>query len=119
MTKSADPSGRPGFSEGPGGLLRIRNATMGDFANVMQSTVLDRPVVDRSGLKGRWEFVLTWRPDETQFGGQLKLPSTNDSADNLPPLFTAIQEQLDLKLEGKKTQVPVMVIDHVEPPSPN
>jgi uncharacterized protein (TIGR03435 family) len=119
MTKSAEPAGRPVYSEGPGGLIRMRNATMGDFAALMQSTVLDRPVVDRTGLEGRWEFVLKWMPDETQFGGQVKLPSTSDAADNPPPLFTAIQEQLGLKIETQKTTVDVMVIDHVDHPSPN
>jgi len=49
------------------GNLPARNATMEEFASVMQSAVLDRPVVDQTGLKGRFDFQLQWTPDETQF----------------------------------------------------
>ena len=47
--------------------MPARNATMADVANVMQSVVLDRPVVDQTGLSGRYDFTLTWTPDESQF----------------------------------------------------
>ncbi len=121
MTKSdADPKGLPGLFFGPIGTLHVRNATMADFTGLMQSAVLDRPVVDRTQLPGKWDFVLKWTPDETQFVGLgVKVPPPTDAADAPPPLFTAIQEQLDLKLEATKTQVPVLVIDHVDHPSPN
>jgi bla regulator protein blaR1 len=46
-------------------------------------------------------------------------PPSADDPNPAPPLFTAIQEQLDLKLEAQKTAVPVLVIDHVDHPSPN
>jgi uncharacterized protein (TIGR03435 family) len=49
----------------------------------------------------------------------VKVPPPSDAADAPPPLFTAIQEQLDMKLDAQKTLVDVMVIDHVDHPSPN
>lgn len=115
-----NPNGLPGLFFGPIGTLHVMNATMGDFTGLMQSTVLDRPVVDRTKLTGRWDFTLKWTPDESQFVGMgWKVPPPSSAADAPPPLFTAIQEQLDLKLEAQKTQVPVLVIDHVDHPSPN
>jgi uncharacterized protein (TIGR03435 family) len=122
MSKStADPGGLPGLFFGPLGVMHVRNATMNNFTSVMQSAVLDRPVVDRTGLTGRWDFTLKWMPDESQFAGMgVKVPPpAADDPNPPPPLFTAIQEQLDLKLEAQKTNVPVLVIDHVTPPSPN
>jgi uncharacterized protein (TIGR03435 family) len=98
----------------------VRNATMGDFAHLMQSAVLDRPVVDQTGLAGKWDFQLKWTPDDSQFSGMgMRPPPPSEAADAPPPLFTAIQEQLGLKLESGKAQVDVMVIDHVEHPSAN
>ena len=121
MRKSADdPKGLPGLFFGPIGTLHVRNATMVDFTELMQSAVLDRPVVDQTGLDGKWDFTLKWTPDETQFAGLgVKVPPPSDAADAPPPLFTAIQEQLGMKLDVQKTQVPVLVIDHVDHPSPN
>lgn len=122
MTKeTSDPNGLPGLFFGPIGTLHVRNATMGDFTGLMQSAVLDRPVVDKTGLDGRWNFTLKWTPDESQFAGMgIKVPPPPaDATDVPPPLFTAIQEQLDLKLEAQKAQVPVLMIDHVDHPSPN
>ncbi len=121
MTKNTgDPGGLPGLFFRQLGVLTVRNATMGDFANLMQSAVLDRPVVDQTGLEGRWDFLLKWTPDESQFGGMgIKVPPPSDAADAPPPLFTAIQEQIGLKLEAAKTPVEVLVLDHVERPSAN
>ena len=121
MTKNTDdPNGLPGLFFGPLGVLHVRNATMANFTSLMQATVLDRPVVDQTGLDGRWDFILKWTPDESQFAGMgIKVPPPSDAADAPPPLFTAIQEQLDLKLEAEKTAVGVLAIDHVDHPSPN
>jgi uncharacterized protein (TIGR03435 family) len=93
--------------------LPARNATMGDFATLMQRAILDKPVVDKTGLAGRYDFDLQWAPDETQFGGELKIPTQTESA----PLFTAIQEQLGLKLQATKGPVEALVVDKVERPS--
>jgi uncharacterized protein (TIGR03435 family) len=79
-----------------------------------------RPVVDQTGLAGRWDFVLKWTPDDSQFAAMgAKVPPPSDAADAPPPLFTAIREQLGLKLSSEKTPVDVIVIDHVDHPSAN
>jgi uncharacterized protein (TIGR03435 family) len=121
MTKSdAGPNGLPGLFFRQLGVLTVQNATMGDFAELMQTAVLDRPVVDQTALDGKWNFLLKWTPDESQFGGMgVKVPPPSDAPDAPPPLFTAIQEQIGLKLDAGKAQVPVLVIDKVEKPSAN
>ncbi len=99
----------------------VRNATMEEFAGVMQAH-LDRPVVDQTGLKGRLDFQLQWTPDETPSaspGRPGEPPKPPERANSLPDLFTAIQQQLGLKLESTKAQVDVLVIDKVEKPSEN
>ncbi len=101
------------------GNLPARNATMTDFAGVMQSAVLDRPVVDQTGLAGRFDFQLLWTPDEFQFGGLGVKPPPPSDKDTAPDLFTAFQQQLGLKLESTKAQVDVVVVDRVEKPSEN
>ncbi len=120
LSKSEDNSnGVPGLFFRGLGNLPARNATIADFAGVMQTAVLDRPVVDQTGLTGRFDFTLTWTPDETQFGGRggQVPPPANGTAP--PDLFTAMQEQLGLKMESTKAPVDVLVIDHVEKPSDN
>jgi uncharacterized protein (TIGR03435 family) len=119
LTPSAgDPKGLPGLGFRELGNMFATNATLTDFAGLMQSVVLDRPVVDQSGLTGRYDFALKWTPDESQFngrGGNVK----HDAADAPPDLFAAIQEQLGLQLKSAKIPVDVLVIDHVEKPSEN
>lgn len=121
LTKSAgDPNGLPALIFRQLGVLPVQNATMGDFAGVMQSAVLDRPVVDQTGLTGRYDFTLRWTPDETQFGGMgIRVPPPTGDASAAPGLFTAIQEQLGLKFEATKAPVDVLVVDHAERPSDN
>ena len=75
---------------------------------------LDRPIVDRTGLTGVYDFALKWTPDATP------APADNGAPDNdQPALFTAIQEQLGLKLVPTKGPVETLVIDHIERPSAN
>jgi uncharacterized protein (TIGR03435 family) len=121
MTRNdTDPNGLPGLFFRGLGVLPARNATMTDFAGLLQTAVLDRPVVDRTGLSGRFDFTLTWTPDETQFGGLgIKVPPPTDSATAPPGLFTAVQEQLGLRLESTKAPVDVLVVDRVERPTEN
>jgi uncharacterized protein (TIGR03435 family) len=96
-----------------------RDATLGELASVMQRALLDRPVVDRTGLTGRYDFDLEFTPDESQFGGALGKPGEPSDNDAPPGLFTAIQQQLGLRLEATKGPVDLLVIDHVERPSAN
>jgi uncharacterized protein (TIGR03435 family) len=121
LTKSeGDPNGLPGlFFQGLGD-LHVTNANMADFAGLMQEAVLDRPVLDQTGLNGRFDFTLKWTPDDSQFGGMgAKIPPPTDSANAPPALYTAIQEQIGLKLDATKAPAEVLVIDHVEKPSEN
>jgi uncharacterized protein (TIGR03435 family) len=87
---------------------------------MMQALVLDRQVVDQTGLKGRFDFDLNWTPDDSHFAGLgAKIPPPADGANAPPPLYTAIQEQIGLKLDATKAPADVLVIDHVERPSKN
>jgi uncharacterized protein (TIGR03435 family) len=64
---------------------------------------LGTPVIDRTGLEGTFDFMLDWAPDETiaeRAGG--------------PSIFTALEEQLGLKLESSKAQVEVLVVDRID-----
>jgi uncharacterized protein (TIGR03435 family) len=120
MTKTADASLSPNFSMYPSGVLGARSATMADLAQLLQNHILGQPLVDKTGLEGRWDFTMKWTPDETQFANApVPVPPPADDANAPPPLFTAIQEQLGLKLEPQKMDAPVLVIDHVDHPSPN
>ena len=93
-----------------------RNATLGELASLLQRAIMDRPVVDRTGLTGRYDFDLDWAPDETQVGGELpKVPVDAPAA----PLFEAIQKQLGLKLEATRGQVAALVVDAVKRPMAN
>jgi bla regulator protein blaR1 len=78
----------------------------------------DRPVLDETGLTGSYAFDLAWTPDAPPSApGQ---PQTANAADPAgPSLFTALQEQLGLKLESMRRPVEVLVIDHVERPTEN
>ncbi len=96
--------------------LPARNATMGEFAELLQRAVLDRPVVDKTGLTGRFDFDLTWAPDETQFGGEVPVAPPDTQA---APFFTAIQQQLGLRLEATRGPVEALVVDKAEQPSSN
>jgi uncharacterized protein (TIGR03435 family) len=96
--------------------LPARNATMGDFVSLLQRALLDRPVVDKTGLTGRYDFDLEWAPDETQFGGDVPVAPADAQS---PPFFTAIQQQIGLKLEATRGMVEALVVDKVERPSAN
>jgi uncharacterized protein (TIGR03435 family) len=111
----------PGFgvSPGSGGLtLHMVNGTMNDFTSFMQMLVLDKPVVDQTAIAGKYDCNVTFTPEDWQFNGHPpKVPASDVT--EAPNLFDAIQQQLGVKLTAQKTAVDVIVIDHVEKPSPN
>jgi uncharacterized protein (TIGR03435 family) len=113
------PEGAPPlvFVLSPGGArLAARNASMGELTWVMQRSALDRPVVDKTGLSGRYDFDLEWTPDETQFDGNVpKVAPELAKAD----LFAAMQQQLGLRLEATRGAIEALVIDRVERPTAN
>jgi uncharacterized protein (TIGR03435 family) len=97
-------------------LMPGHNATMAQFASVLQRAVLDRPVVDQTGLSGKYDFELQWTPDETQFGGTL--PQGPPDSDK-PGIFAAVQQQLGLRLEATRGPVDTIVINRVARPTEN
>jgi uncharacterized protein (TIGR03435 family) len=113
----------PGMGMRPGatGLTMVMaNARLADFTGFLQMIVLDRPVVDRTGIEGRFDYSVTFTPDDSQFNGHPpKLPQQAENSESSPNLFAAIQEQLGLKLDAAKTPVDVIAIDHVDKPSAN
>jgi uncharacterized protein (TIGR03435 family) len=118
VSPDATPEGPPPlvFVFSPiGARLAARYATVPEFASVLQRSPLDRPVIDRSGLSGRYDFDLEFSPDERLWGGAVSRPENSDK----PDLFSAIQEQLGLRLEPTKGRVDTLVIDQIERPSEN
>lgn len=97
-------------------VLPARNVTMHDFVSMMQRALLDRPVVDKTGLTGRYDFDLEWAPDETQFGGEV--PVARSDAPSLP-LFVAMPQQLGLKLVATRGPVDALIIDRAQKPAEN
>jgi len=112
IAKSAgDPKGLPdqtGYSKGAEQFMKFTNNAMTDLALCMQG-FLDRPVIDNSGLLGRFDFTLTWTPE---------IAAANDT-NAAPGVFTAFQEQLGLRLQPTKGSVDVLVVEHVERPTDN
>jgi uncharacterized protein (TIGR03435 family) len=98
------------------------------IANLVRllSLQLGRTVVDKTGLTAKYDFTLQWTPDESQ-GAMFKGPGPGPQGTAGPPppdpsgpsIFTAVQEQLGLKLESQKGPVEMLVVDHAEQPSEN
>ena len=104
----------PGESSAQGskmmmGQLIIKKMSMTGLANILTFD-LNRPVIDQTGLKGEYAFTLEWTPG---------LREADAGTASRPSLFTAVEEQLGLKLESTKGPVEVLVIDRVEKPSEN
>ena len=78
---------------------------------------LGRTVIDKTGLSGRFDFTLTYSPDPDP--GSSVSAATAADATTSPTIFTALQEQLGLRLEPAKGPVPVLIIDSIQKPSEN
>lgn len=103
--------------------LEDQGVTLDDFSRQLLA-VLDRPVINQTGISGRFDIHIEFSREGTKMGaipltqpidGQ---PTASDAA-AFPSIFTALQEQLGLKLELGKGSIQVLVIDHVEKPSEN
>ena len=132
LTPTESKNNLPGFGGGgPRGVI-VRNATITEWAAILQSNTLatlDQPVVDQTGLGDkRWDFTLKYTPD----AALAKQAAANGAAPNgatttaapgdpeaPPDIFTAFQQQLGLKLESTKAPVDVLVIDKVDKPTEN
>ena len=97
-------AGQGRTSAGPG-KLEASKITMQKLADLL-GRLTGQQVIDATELKGGFDFTLEWTPDETQ-------PATGGDAGGAS-LFAAVQEQLGLKLEGRKAPVEILVVDHVE-----
>jgi uncharacterized protein (TIGR03435 family) len=94
-----------------------RNTTMDLLAGSLPGMDrLDRPVVDQTGLSGRFDFTIAWTPESNHPSA----PNADVPADPQGPTFVeALRQQLGLKLESAKAPLRILVIDHVERPSEN
>lgn len=93
-----------------------------EFLATFLSNQVGRPVIDHTGLKGYYDFKLVWTPDPSQSMGGPPPPGAEAPPPidpNGPSIFTAIQEQLGLRLESQKGPVDILVIDRVEKPTEN
>jgi uncharacterized protein (TIGR03435 family) len=122
------PDGSTGaglYGGGAGGKLIGQRTDIPTLANVL-SRQLGRVVLDKTGLKGSYDFALQWSPDQGQAvtpigtdGSQQATDNTPSAESSGPSVFAAIQDQLGLKLESQKAPVPVLLIDHAERPAGN
>ena len=110
LKKSAgDPNGLPdetGFGQNGQQVVKFTNCAMSDVAFEMQE-FMEKPVVDQTGLPGRYDFTLTWTPSTA--------PASDEAM--APGIFTAVQEQLGLRLQPTKAPADVLVIEHTERPT--
>jgi uncharacterized protein (TIGR03435 family) len=124
VSPSVDGPSPPGAGPNHGAIRIGTGSLIGNAATMtlftrMLSQRLDRLIVDKTGLAGRFDIQLQWTPGvgEAVFDPLGNpLPPADSSG---PSVFTALQEQLGLKLESTKAPVEVLVIDHVEKPDAN
>lgn len=110
---TSDPNGLPNheYKHNGGQVTGVfQNTSMPELALMLLGQV-DKPVVDQTGLAGRFDFQLRWTRDEAA--------AAASEADAPPGLFTAIQEQIGLKLEPTRASADVLVIDRLERPGAN
>jgi uncharacterized protein (TIGR03435 family) len=128
--KEADANGRSDCRKGLGDggtTLTCRNTTMAQFAEKARQLTGDfppLPVADLTGLTGGFDFAVTWTPSartnsDDRGGDPIRAAGLAEASTPTGQLtfFEALQKQLGLKLQQRKLPMPVMVIDHVEPPA--
>jgi uncharacterized protein (TIGR03435 family) len=111
-------------------MIDVRGSTMTQFAQRLSGRV-DRPIVDQTGITGKFNFHLEFTPDPYMRGqampggrggdvGNRPDPSNPAASNDFgPSLFVALQEQIGLKLSSEKGPVSFLIIDHVEKPTAN
>jgi uncharacterized protein (TIGR03435 family) len=104
------------------GSFTVKQGTVGSLADAI-SRDLGRVVIDRTGLKGDYDYTLQWTPEPGEGGpesiGLPPAPPEPHPTTNGPSLFTALREQLGLRLVAEKGPVQIIVIDSVAKPSEN
>jgi bla regulator protein blaR1 len=130
LTKSTGPRSvaggtRSGIIQSKSGELESINSSLDQFAAAapdLMPEVGDRVVVNKTGLAGNYNWTLKWTPEATAQnfsgtnGGTLPPPGSDDSA---PSLFTALQDQLGLKIESQKGSVETLAVDSIDRPTAN
>lgn len=106
------------------GQANLQGATLAGLAQLL-SQQLGRPVIDKTGIEGRFDVEMHWTPEPGQGGGPFgggapPPPEAAASADGGgPSIFTAVQEQLGLKLDSQRGTVEILIIDNVSKPTDN
>jgi uncharacterized protein (TIGR03435 family) len=94
-----------------------RNAQPATMANLLSDLGdFDRPVIDQTGLQGRYDFRIKWSPEPNS---NMLPPGANTTDPQGPPFVRALKEQLGIKLQATRVMLPALVIDHIERPTPN
>jgi bla regulator protein BlaR1 len=114
------------YGKGHGDVMSIRRGqltgqgvSIGDLVQMLSQLQLGRIVLDKTGLKAKYDFTLQWTPDTNHgpTGSRQRADNTPPPESSGPSIFTTIQEQLGLKLESQTTPVEMLMIDHAERPS--
>ena len=105
------------------GMFSVKKGSIAPLTRELERQ-LARVVIDRTGLQGEYDYTLDWAPEPGQGGPEsIGLPPRAEPAapsdSKGPSIFTALQEQLGLKLDSEKGPVEILVIEHVEKPSEN
>jgi uncharacterized protein (TIGR03435 family) len=116
----ADATRWCGARTGASGHIQMQGLTMPQMTTIFANNwIVGRPVLNRTGLSGRWDGSLEFVPAFLPGPNPDSAPVENPAADSGPNLLSAIKEQLGLRLEPAKAPVEVLVIDHAERPTPD
>jgi uncharacterized protein (TIGR03435 family) len=113
--KLEEAKGKESTTRNSRGSIDAKTISMDRFAEVL-SRQMDLPVVNQTGLAGQFDLKLEWTPES----GNAARPGADEAATGAGvSIFTAIQQQLGLRLRARKAPIEVIVIDHAEKPSEN
>lgn len=121
LQESKNAPGESGTSSGDG-QFSAKGMTLTEIAEALTqelSRELDRVVIDKTEIQGRYDIALKWTPETGTDAASSDADSSTSKSDAGPSIFTALKEQLGLKLESAKGPVKVLVIDHIEMPTEN
>jgi uncharacterized protein (TIGR03435 family) len=126
LARAAGTGTSTGITRMAGQSLRASNASMAELARVLAGT-LGRPIIDATGLGDRYDFTLTWTPGDDERGPFNGVPLPREVEEKIrasrdpggPSLYTALREQLGLRLDSRRVPRDVMVVDRASMPSAN
>ncbi len=98
---------------------RANGHEWGDFVGSLETRITGRPIVDMTGLSGQFDITLEWNPELTPVPAGGSNAQTREELEARLVLFTAVREQLGLKLESETAEMEVLVIDSVNRPTPD